>query len=106
MSTIVYVQKYLCNLAQSGDRAAYWRHVPLSRASSFLLIGKSSFKSRKQTEFRETEESVDQPSEVMECFVFRLKNQYLDLNLTVLSVVILWKLPVSKIGRVQNLLQS
>lgn len=69
------------------------RHVPFSRASSFLLIGESSFKSRKQTEFRETEESVDQPSEVMECFVFRLKNQYLDLN----HIVFCYPLKVSSI---------
>lgn len=68
-------------------------HVPFSRASSFLLIGESSFKSRKQTEFRETEESVDQPSEEMECFVFRLKNQYLDLN----RIVCCYPLKVSSI---------
>lgn len=86
MSVTEYVQKY------SIWRAAV-RHVPFSRASSFLLIGESSFKSRKQTEFRETEESVDQPSEVMECFVFRLKNQYLDLN----HIVCCYPLKVSSI---------
>lgn len=67
--------------------------MPFSRASFFLLIGESSFKSRKQTEFRETEESVDQPSEEMECFVFRLKNQYLDLN----RIVCCYPLKVSSI---------
>lgn len=92
MSVTEYVQKYSYNLAQSGEPLGS-RHVPFSRASSFLLIGESSFKSRKQTEFRETEESVDQPSEVMECFVFRLKNQYLDLN----RIVCCYPLKVSSI---------